>query len=1123
MTNTAPVLSNGWSNANELQLANGRHGIMDAVRLSDGTYISVDSSNLTHFQADGTLDPAFGQGGEVNLFATRAQGAIAALAVTADGKYLVAGHEGGFTLTQDNTYLPRAYWGRDTTLFVSRYNADGSLDTSFGENGKATINPGGVDSVQAMRIQSDGAIVLAGTSVVIDMAGENSVGSERHVVLARFDSNGKPDSGFGKDGVVISPNKLSIAADMQLLQDGTIVVAGKSWNGRGGTGLLANEPWANAPALLRFHADGSVDRQFGTDGTLLIEYPAHLKPVDGPTMSRLIYPTLAVAPDGKFVLALDAEAPGLSDYTAKYFAVARFNPDGTVDKGFGANGWATPQLALPPEVAGGEEFGPAMSRVRAAIDDAGRITLAAEFDSLMTNVLITVPRIVAQRLLADGHSDTAFGDSGQVTLELNNYSFGLGDIVLERDGAFTVAGSVSPWVNSLNVTGSGHLLAKFLADGTPDVSWQPLKTANHIDYVQGRPDALLNSNMTVFDREAMTAGKGHSSYQGASLVLQREGGANPDDVFLAAGALRFDHGRVLVHGVDIGVVHNSGGVLRLDFSAAASGTLVNDALTAIAYENLAAKSATDISLVWTFSDGVLASTAVTTVTLQPNPTPYWVDNLLERTGGRTAEQMAAYERSLLGPDNTVTYTFNTDPDHGTHTATQRAFIEAEMRKIAAVANVHYVPAVSDVSDRSDGLEIYNFIREGQGAITGLGEGNLAGQGRLPNAGGTKLWMPFRDAWFGNEALNEQTWSRVVKHELGHTLGLKHPFEAGPGGVLPAEEDNVGATLMAYDPEPGTADEHPNLGRLDIAALQYLYGPSQTARTGNDTYVLTTAAFDPAKPDVHNFIWDGKGTDTISGATLTQDITLYLEPGRWGYIGQRGHLITDPGQITVNYGTVIENATGGRGNDTITGNSADNVLRGGVGNDTLTGLQGNDRLDGGAGFDMAVYSGARSEYTVQRGIYEVRVSGPEGADVLTSVERVAFADGMLALDTGGKAGAAYRLYRAALGGEPDVAGLGYWIHMMDHGMSMADAARSITESKEFASLYGGSHDAYLKALYQHVLQRAPDATGLAWWTGQMDHYGVSDADVLLGFSNSAEFQALVVGSLAGGIAYQAYTG
>lgn len=1115
MANTAPVISNGLPNVNELRLLEGRHGIGDAVRLSDGNYVSINAFGLARYNADGTPDPAFGKNGEVNLFVKAVDGSIAAMAVTADGKYLVAGHEGGITLTEPNTVLPRQYWGRDTSLFVSRYNADGSLDTSFGVDGKVTVNPGGVDSVQAMRIQPDGAIVLAGTTVAIDMAGDNGVGSERHVVLARFDSNGKPDSGFGKGGLVISPDKLSIAADMQLLQDGSIVVAGKSWDGHADTDSPGTAPLPQTPALLRFHADGAVDRQFGTDGTLLIEYPAHLKQVHGVTGSRLIYPTLAVAPDGKYVLALDGEAPALGDFTAKYFAVARFNLDGTVDKGFGVDGWATPQVVFSPAVAGGEEVAPALSHIRAAIDDAGRVTLAAQLDSTMTGVSIVKPRIAVQRLLADGRSDTAFGDGGQVTLELDRHSLALGDIVLQNDGAFTVAGSVSPWVNSLHVTHSGQLLAKFLADGTPDLGWQPLRTANHVDYVQGRPDTLVNADIAVYDREAMKPGDGRGNYQGASLVLQRQGGADAADIFLATGALRFDHGRVLVHDVDIGAVHNGSGVLRLDFSAAATGTLVNDALAAIAYENLAATRAADIGLVWTFSDGALSSTAVTTVSLRPNPVPYWVDSLLYRSEGRTAEQMAAYERALLGPDNTVTYVFSTDPDHGTHTDSQRAFIEAQMRKIAAVANVHYVAGTSATSSGSDGLAIYNFIRDG--------EGNIAGQGRLPNEGGGKLWMPFHDGRGGDDAANALLWSGVVQHELGHTLGLKHPFDAGPGGVLPAVENHTETTLMSYDRKPGTVADQPDLGRLDIAALQYLYGPSQAARTGDDTYVLTTAAFDPAKPDVHNFIWDGKGTDTISGAALSEDITLFLEPGRWGYIGQRGHLITDPGQITVNYGTVIENATGGSGNDTITGNGADNVLQGGAGNDILVGLQGNDRLDGGAGIDTAVYSGLRSAYTVQRGADGVHVSGAEGADVLAGVERVAFTDGMLALDVDGSAGVAYRLYLAALGREPDAAGLGYWIRMLDQGLSMADAARYFTQSEEFASLYGGSHDAYLKALYEHVLHRAPDTDGLAWWTDQMDHHGVGNADVLLGFSNSAEFQAQVVGSMAAGIAYQPYTG
>src|SRR5205814_803477 len=108
--------------------------------------------------------------------------------------------------------------------------------------------------------------------------------------------------------------------------------------------------------------------------------------------------------------------------------------------------------------------------------------------------------------------------------------------------------------------------------------------------------------------------------------------------------------------------------------------------------------------------------------------------------------------------------------------------------------------------------------------------------------------------------------------------------------------------------------------LDIAALQYLYGPSKTARTGNDTYVVSSSG--------SNFIWDGSGIDVVDASAQVAPVTLYLEPGYWGFIGSKAATISAAGQVTVNFGSVIEDLVGGSGSDYLAGNSASNVIRGG---------------------------------------------------------------------------------------------------------------------------------------------------------------------------------------------------
>ena len=189
--------------------------------------------------------------------------------------------------------------------------------------------------------------------------------------------------------------------------------------------------------------------------------------------------------------------------------------------------------------------------------------------------------------------------------------------------------------------------------------------------------------------------------------------------------------------------------------------------------------------------------------------------------------------------------------------------------------------------------------------------------------------------------------------------------------------------MSYNSDP--AQFHLAYSPLDIAALQYLYGPSPTARAGNDTYSLNAAA--------PNFIWDGAGVDTLSANGLSQAVTLYLEPGYWGFIGAKSDRITAPGQVTVNFGTVIENLVGGSGNDSLFGNSIANAISGGAGDDTITGGAGDDSIDGGAGLDTVVFAAAFAQARITRNANgSITISSAlDGADTLVNVEYAKFSD------------------------------------------------------------------------------------------------------------------------------------
>ncbi|NBP41093.1 MAG: hypothetical protein EBV34_22240, partial [Betaproteobacteria bacterium] len=184
-------------------------------------------------------------------------------------------------------------------------------------------------------------------------------------------------------------------------------------------------------------------------------------------------------------------------------------------------------------------------------------------------------------------------------------------------------------------------------------------------------------------------------------------------------------------------------------------------------------------------------------------------------------------------------------------------------------------------------------------------------------------------------------------------------------------------------------------------LQYLYGPSKSVRTGNDTYALKTTEA--------NFIWDAVGTDTVTAAGASQAVTLYLEPGFWSYFGsKKASTITSAGQITINFGSSIENAVGTSYADLIFGSALSNSIEGGdgadnllgaVGNDTLVGGPGDDTLSGGEGDDTAIFTGASSEYTItatDKATASLSIdSRTEGTDKLSGIEFVKFSDKTIA--------------------------------------------------------------------------------------------------------------------------------
>lgn len=207
-----------------------------------------------------------------------------------------------------------------------------------------------------------------------------------------------------------------------------------------------------------------------------------------------------------------------------------------------------------------------------------------------------------------------------------------------------------------------------------------------------------------------------------------------------------------------------------------------------------------------------------------------------------------------------------------------------------------------------------------------------------------------------------------------------------------------------------------------------------------------------------------------------------------------------------------------GNDLMVGNAGADWLEGGAGNDLILGGAGNDSLWGGDGADTAWTGALRRQAAVSTPTGSGTLSGPEGIDHLYSIEAVRFTDGTLYFGPDSFGAGVHRLYLATLGRAPDAPGLGAWTAALEAGaMSMDAVSAGFVASTEFALRYGApGTEGFVTLLYQNVLGRAPDSAGFAHWAGLLDGGGMTRQQVVLGFSDSAEFKIKTATSLANGL-------
>ena len=252
-------------------------------RVGAAIIVLVAISIVSHAQTTtNNLDATFGTAGIVRTdFAGNIDQANAVV-VQPNGQIVAAGSSFSSSKTVED-------------FIVARYNANGSLDKRFGKNGKITTDFfRNVDSINALAIQPDGRIVVAGFA---QLAGAG--GTPRVFALARYRSDGQPDTSFGNGGSLTTSfgGNFAAASAVMVQPDGKIVVAGTvDFNpDLPGSGLDF--------ALARYNANGTLDGTFGTDGKVVFDFFGSFDQANAAVLQ----------PDGKIIVAGGRTGPGGED------------------------------------------------------------------------------------------------------------------------------------------------------------------------------------------------------------------------------------------------------------------------------------------------------------------------------------------------------------------------------------------------------------------------------------------------------------------------------------------------------------------------------------------------------------------------------------------------------------------------------------------------------------------------------------------------------------------------------------------------------------------------------------------------------------------------------------------
>ncbi|WP_299979924.1 DUF4347 domain-containing protein [uncultured Pseudoteredinibacter sp.] len=549
--------------------------------------------------------------------------------VQADGKVLVMG------------YANDTNWD----YLLSRYNSDGTPDESFGTDGVVRLDLGSASEQGfAVTVQADGKIILVGSR-----PGLNSLGNDYtdDVVVARLNDDGSLDSSFGSSGYtqVDFADADDYARDVIVQPDGSIIVVGEAGRDVGvikldSTGLL--DPSFGNGGKLSIDVSGNTDLAKAVtrlaDGSLVIVGHSIDTSYDflminlsqdgsaGPnfnivrddlgTNSIDAFYSVIQQSDGKIVVAGSSTLSGYYNST-----LVRANLDGSFDSSFGNNGVANEPTLFSSDYAKDVKVLPDGSYITAG-------WIGNDFSVV--------------KYTSSGALDTSFANGGVYKSPIGGYSVAEAVEVLP-DGSIIVIGHFSESGESRT------LVFKLDANGVLDQSFAPSSTINDKPtYVEGAAPIVLDASIDIVDAELDALNSGQGNYAGASLTLEREGGANSEDLLAIAGASLIKNGQAIAT-----VDNSTAGRITISFTDANGETPTSQDVDAIfsqiTYANNSDAPPASVNLSWTFSDGnsgAQGSGGVATVVEQSTVTITAVDDLPVNSGTPLNDATALLNQDL---------------------------------------------------------------------------------------------------------------------------------------------------------------------------------------------------------------------------------------------------------------------------------------------------------------------------------------------------------------------------------------------------------------------------------------------------------------------------------------------